>query len=59
MCEKEHVVIYLNDGGLSFEASLEGIFLDVDDQVLGAGALGDFEGDIHIDQGLSPLVREA
>lgn len=57
--EMDYLIIYLNDGGLTFEASLEGLFLDVDDQVLSAGTLGNLEGDINIDQGLPPLERES
>ena len=55
---KKGVRGYLDDGSLPSETGLERLFLDVNDQVLGAGALGDLEGDINVDQGLSPLVRE-
>lgn len=55
---REGVCGYLDDGSLPPETCLERLFLDFNNQVLGAGALGDLEGNINVDQGLSPLVRE-
>lgn len=49
---------YLNDRSLPPETGLESLFLDLNDKVPGASALGDLERDINVDQGLSPLVRE-